>query len=173
MKGLVEAGEKLTIGKYGQVLGAGCTQTAVMMGFMGAQFALAQVIINAPQFGLLTGWFVDIPGHPYVGYSVAAAISGFFAGSSVAGMQMASAIYTPLMETLGITAPAMHRIAAFAVSILDTIPINGAVIATTTTCKLKMKESYPAIAATTVINVTVAMIVVVIMCILFPGMTQV
>ena len=77
------------------------------------------------------------------------------------------------METLGITAPAMHRIAAFAVSILDTIPINGAVIATTTTCKLKMKESYPAIAATTVINVTVAMIVVVIMCILFPGMTQV
>lgn len=173
MKGLVEAGEKLTIGKYGQVLGAGCTQTAVMMGFMGAQFALAQVIINAPQFGLLTGWFVDIPGHPYVGYSVAAAISGFFAGSSVAGMQMASAIYTPLMDTLGITAPAMHRIAAFAVSILDTIPINGAVIATTTTCKLKMKESYPAIAATTVINVTIAMIVVVIMCILFPGMTQV
>ena len=173
MKGLVAEGEKLTIGKYGQVLGAGCTQTAVMMGFMGAQFALAQVIINAPQFDLLTGWFVDIPGNPYIGYSVAAAVSGFFAGSSVAGMQMASAIYTPIMDTLGITAPAMHRIAAFAVSILDTIPINGAVIATTTTCKLKMKESYPTIAATTVINVAIAMAVVVAMCIMFPGMTQV
>lgn len=72
-------------------------------------------------------------------------------------MQMASAIYGPIAEGLGITAPAMHRIAAFAVSILDTIPINGAVIATTTTCKLKMKQSYPAIAMTTVINVAVAM----------------
>lgn len=163
---------KLTPGKYNKILGNGCLQTATMMGFMGAQFALAQVVINAPQFGLLTGWFTDIPGHPYWGYSIAAAISGFFAGSSVAGMQMASAIYTPLAETLGITAPAMHRIAAFAVSILDTIPINGAVIATTTTCRLKMKESYPTIAMTTVINVTVAMVVVVIMCIAFPGMTM-
>ncbi len=172
-KGIKGKDERLTLGKYNQVIGAGCTQTAVMMGFMGAQFALAQVVINAPQFDALTGWFTMIPGPPYVGYSVAAALSGFFAGSSVAGMQMASAIYTPLAEQLGITAPAMHRIAAFAVSILDTIPINGAVIATTTTCKLKMKQSYPAIAMTTVINVTVAMFVVVVMCTLFPSMCQV
>ena len=104
---------RLSVGKYGQVIGAGCTQTAVMMGFMGAQFALAQVVINAPQFGALTGWFTKIPGNPYIGYSVAASLGGFFAGSSVAGMQMASAIYVPIAESLGITAPAMHRIAAF------------------------------------------------------------
>lgn len=163
---------RLTGSKYGQVIGAGCTQTAVMMGFMGAQFALAQVVINTPQFDTLTGWFTKIPGNPYIGYSVAASLGGFFAGSSVAGMQMASAIYGPIADSLGITAPAMHRIAAFAVSILDTIPINGAVIATTTSCKLKMKQSYPAIAMTTVINVTVAMIVVAFMCAAFPGLCQ-
>ena len=168
--GLKEEGERLTLGTYNQVLGGGCTQTAVMMGFMGAQYAFAQVVIAAPGFDLLTGWFQNIPGPGYVGYSICAAISGFFAGNAVAGMQMSAAIYTPVMEELHMTAPAMHRIAAFAVSILDTIPINGAVIATTTTCKLKMKQSYPAIAMTTVINVAIAMFVVVILCIAFPWM---
>lgn len=133
---------------------------------------LAQVVIAAPGFDLLTGWFQKIPGPGYIGYSICAAISGFFAGNAVAGMQMSAAIYTPLMDQLNMTAPAMHRIAAFAVSILDTIPINGAVIATTTTCKLKMKQSYPTIAMTTVINVAIAMAVVVAMCIAFPWMCQ-
>ena len=143
-----------------------------VLALMGAQYAFAQVVIAAPGFDLLTGWFQKIPGPGYIGYSICAAISGFFAGNAVAGMQMSAAIYTPLMDQLNMTAPAMHRIAAFAVSILDTIPINGAVIATTTTCKLKMKQSYPTIAMTTVINVAIAMFVVVFMCIAFPWMCQ-
>ena len=170
--GLKPEGERLKLGTYNKVLGDGCTQTAGMMGFMGAQYAFAQVVIAAPGFDLLTGWFQKIPGPGYIGYSICAAISGFFAGNAVAGMQMSAAIYTPLMDQLNMTAPAMHRIAAFAVSILDTIPINGAVIATTTTCKLKMKQSYPTIAMTTVINVAIAMAVVVAMCIAFPWMCQ-
>lgn len=47
-RGIKGKDQRLTIGKYNQIIGAGCTQTAVMMGFMGAQFALAQVVINTP-----------------------------------------------------------------------------------------------------------------------------
>ena len=102
--------------------------------------------------------------------SASATFSGFLAGNAVTGIQLSSGIFMPLLGQISISPAAMHRIGCFAISILDTIPINAAVISGLATCGLTHKEGYGPIFRTTVLYIFFGMLAVILMCVLFPGL---
>lgn len=96
---------------------------------MAAQMGYAAIVSATSAFGMVIGIFSGLPLPAELTFGIFASISGFLSGDSIAGLAFSSNVFLPMAETIGVSAGAMHRIALFAVSILDTIPICGGVIA--------------------------------------------
>ena len=107
--------------------------------------------------------------HTRKGRPLIAALSGFLCGDSIAGLAMSSGVYLPQAEAIGMSAEAMHRIALFAVSILDTIPICGGVIAMLKAANMTHKEGYGPIFRTSVVYPFVGMAVCILVCMIVPA----
>lgn len=139
---------------------------------MAFQQGLATVIQATSGFAFLSRGLTDLAMNtsPYLSYALSATFSGFLAGNAITGIQLSSGVFMPLVGQIGITPAAMHRIGCFAISILDTIPINAAVISALATCGLTQKEGYGPIFRTTVLYIVFGMLAVILMCILFPGL---
>lgn len=142
---------------------------------MAFQQGLATVIQATSGFAFLSRGLTDLALNtsPYLSYALSATFSGFLAGNAITGIQLSSGVFMPLVGQIGITPAAMHRIGCFAISILDTIPINAAVISALATCGLTQKEGYGPIFRTTVLYIVFGMLAVILMCILFPGLCAV
>ena len=87
-------------------------------------------------------------------------------GGSTTGQSIVLPIVQPILESKGLAASVMHRIATFAATTLDSLPHSGTILMTVTYSDLKMKDSYPAIFVTT----TVATTIVTLLLWLFPWM---
>jgi H+/gluconate symporter-like permease len=155
---------------YVNIADSGAMQASLVIIFMVVQMGLATVIQSTQAFAFVSGIFADMPTHPLVRFASAASLTGFLAGNAITGIQFSADIFLPLAETLGLSANAMHRISCFAVSILDTVPINGAVISSLVTCGLSHKEGYFPIFMTTLLNIFVGLVVVVLMLMAFPAL---
>lgn len=139
---------------------------------MAIQMGLATVIQASSGFAYLSELFTTMAmkAHPLIAWATSASLSGFLAGNAVAGLQLSAGIFAPVAEQIGLSLPAAHRIGCFAISILDTIPINAAVISALMTCGLTHKEGYGPIFRTTVLYIFFGMVAVILMCLLFPGL---
>ena len=157
---------------YTDIAGDGINAGAAIFIPMAFQQGLATVIQGTNGFAHLSGLLTDLAVNtsPYLSYAISATFSGFLAGNAVAGIQLSSSIFMPLLGQVAISPAAMHRIGCFAISILDTIPINAAVISGLVTCGLTHKEGYDPIFRTTVLYIFFGMLAVILMCILFPGL---
>ena len=124
------------------------------------------------RLGFLTEIFTNMANktNAIVAWATSASLSGFLAGNAIAGLQLSAGIFAPIADQIGLSLPAAHRIGCFAISILDTIPINAAVISGLMTCGLTHKEGYMPIFRTTVLYIFFGMIAVIAMCLLFPGL---
>jgi H+/gluconate symporter-like permease len=142
---------------------------------MAFQQGLATVIQATDGFGYLSNALTNLALNtsPYLSYALSATFSGFLAGNAITGIQLSAGIFMPLLGQIAISPAAMHRIGCFAISILDTIPINAAVISGLATCGLTHKEGYGPIFRTTVLYIFFGMLAVILMCILFPGLAAV
>jgi H+/gluconate symporter-like permease len=65
---------------------------------------------------------------------------------------------------------AMHRIASFCGTTLDTLPTNAGFIALTGLAKRPASETYKYVGFCTVVNTTIATFVVTLLLTLFPGL---
>ena len=139
---------------------------------MALQMGLATVIQATNGFAVLSDIFSGMAQtvHPLIAWATSASFSGFLAGNSIAGLQLSAGIFAPIADNIGLSMAAAHRIGCFAISILDTIPINAAVISALATCGLTHKEGYWPIFRTTVLYIFFGMVVVVAMCMLFPSL---
>ena len=139
---------------------------------MAIQFAFANVIQATDGFAYISELLTNLALNTssYLSYAISASLIGFLAGNATTGIQLSSGIFMPLLDQISITPAAMHRIGCFAISILDTIPINAAVISGLVTCGLTHKEGYGPIFRTTVLYIFFGMLAVILMCILFPGL---
>ena len=160
---------------YMDMIGQGITAGGMIFIPMAFQQGLATVIQATNGFAYLSKLLTDLAMNtsPYLSYSLSATFSGFLAGNAVAGIQLSSGIFMPLLGQIAISPAAMHRIGCFAISILDTIPINAAVISGLATCGLTHKEGYGPIFRTTVLYIFFGMLAVILMCILFPSLAAV
>lgn len=157
---------------YVDIVGQGISAGGMIFIPMAFQQGLATVIQGTNGFAYLSQLLTDLAMNtsPYLSYAISATFSGFLAGNAVAGIQLSAGIFMPLLGQISITPAAMHRIGCFAISILDTIPINAAVISGLMTCGLTHKEGYGPIFRTTVLYIFYGMLAVILMCILFPGL---
>ncbi len=157
---------------YVELAGAGISAGGIIFIPMAFQQGLATVIQATDGFAYLSNVLTNlaINTSPYLSYAISATFSGFLAGNAITGIQLSCGIFTPLLGTISITPAAMHRIGCFAISILDTIPINAAVISALATCGLTHKEGYGPIFRTTVLYIFFGMLAVILMCMLFPGL---
>lgn len=157
---------------YADIFGEGITKGGIIFIPMAVQQALATVIQGTEGFAYLSTVFTNLAMNvsPYLSFALSASFSGFLAGNAVAGIQLSSGIFMPLLGDIAISTAAMHRIGCFAISILDTIPINAAVISALATCGLTHKEGYGPIFRTTVLYIFFGMLAVILMCLLFPGL---
>ncbi len=157
---------------YMDIYGAGVTAGSATFIPMAFQQGLANVIQATAGFAFLSAAFTALAINisPYLSFALSASFTGFLAGNAVTGIQLSAGIFMPLLDQINISAAAMHRISCFAVSILDTIPINAAVISALMTCGLTHKEGYGPIFRTTVLYIFYGMLAVILMCLLFPGM---
>ncbi|MCR5784221.1 MAG: hypothetical protein K6G40_01075 [Eubacterium sp.] len=139
---------------------------------MAIQMALATLIQATNGYAFLSEIFTNMATstNALIAWATSASLSGFLAGNAIAGLQLSAGIFTPIAEQIGLSLPAAHRIGCFAISILDTIPINAAVISGLMTCGLTHKEGYMPIFRTTVLYIFFGMIAVIAMCMLFPGL---
>ncbi len=157
---------------YMDLVGAGITAGGAIFIPMAFQQGLATVIQSTNGFAYLSEALSNLAVNtsPYLSYAISATFSGFLAGNAVTGIQLSAGIFLPLLDQIAISPAAMHRIGCFAISILDTIPINAAVISGLATCGLTHKEGYGPIFRTTVLYIFFGMLAVILMCILFPGL---
>jgi len=155
---------------YVELAGNGANQASIIIIFMVAQMGLASVVQLTDGFAFISNAFTSMPVPPIIQFSSAASLTGFLAGNAITGIQFSADIFLPIADSIGISAGAMHRISCFAVSILDTVPINGAVISALFTCGLTHKQGYFPIFVTTLLNIFVGLSVVVAMLMLFPWM---
>lgn len=157
---------------YMDIVGQGITAGGMIFIPMAFQQGLATVIQGTKGFNYLSNLLTDLALNtsPYLSYAISATFSGFLAGNAVTGIQLSAGIFMPILDQLSISPAAMHRIGCFAISILDTIPINAAVISGLMTCGLTHKEGYGPIFRTTVLYILYGMLAVILMCILFPGL---
>lgn len=157
---------------YVDIVGQGISAGGMIFIPMAFQQGLATVIQGTNGFAYLSQLLTDLALNtsPYLSYAISATFSGFLAGNAVTGIQLSAGIFMPLLGQISISPAAMHRIGCFAISILDTIPINAAVISGLMTCGLTHKEGYGPIFRTTVLYIFYGMLAVILMCILFPGL---
>ncbi len=157
---------------YVDLIGAGINAGGAIFIPMAFQQGLATVIQSTNGFAYLSEALSSLAVNtsPYLSYAISATFSGFLAGNAVTGIQLSAGIFLPLLDQIAISPAAMHRIGCFAISILDTIPINAAVISGLATCGLTHKEGYGPIFRTTVLYIFFGMMAVILMCILFPGL---
>ena len=157
---------------YVDIVGQGISAGGMIFIPMAFQQGLATVIQDTNGFAYLSQLLTDLALNtsPYLSYAISAIFSGFLAGNAVTGIQLSAGIFVPLLGQISISPAAMHRIGCFAISILDTIPINAAVISGLMTCGLTHKEGYGPIFRTTVLYIFYGMLAVILMCILFPGL---
>lgn len=160
---------------YVDIVGQGISAGGMIFIPMAFQQGLATVIQGTNGFAYLSQLLTDLALNtsPYLSYAISATFSGFLAGNAVTGIQLSAGIFMPLLGQISISPAAMHRIGCFAISILDTIPINAAVISGLMTCGLTHKEGYGPIFRTTVLYIFYGMLAVILMCILFPGLAAV
>lgn len=157
---------------YMDMIGQGITTGGMIFIPMAFQQGLATVIQATGGFAYLSELLTNLALNtsPMLSYAISASFSGFLAGNAITGIQLSAGIFMPLVGQITLTPAAMHRIGCFAISILDTIPINAAVISGLATCGLTHKEGYGPIFRTTVLYIFFGMLAVIAMCLLFPGL---
>ena len=113
--------------------------------------------------------------HPILGWPLIRGVVVFL-DSMVKGMQALTysadllPLIAPKLLDLGLNVNAIHRIACFAATTLDSMPYSGAILMLLPMCRMKLKEIYPPMFITTVIATTCGTIAVIVMCALFPGL---
>jgi H+/gluconate symporter-like permease len=128
------------------------------------------VVGKTEAFAQLSGSLAAMGGPPLLIAMFAFMIVTAICGSGPAAMGAGLPIFSDTFASMGVNLSALHRVAAFCGTTLDTLPTNAGFIAATSLARRPPNQSYKYVGITTVINTTIATLVVTILLILFPNM---
>ncbi|MCL2616772.1 MAG: GntP family permease [Defluviitaleaceae bacterium] len=104
------------------------------------------IVQFVPGFTTLVDLLVGIPGTPLLSLAIAVTTVAGATGSASGGLGIALTAladqYIYIAARDGISLEAMHRIAAMASGVMDTVPHNGAILTLLAVCGMTHKESY-------------------------------
>ena len=163
----------------GRVLLKGCRTLidAIGSGAQDGGFAIL-LIASGSAFSTMMGathgctaimnWATNLPLPMLLTFSIAIVILTFLSGTPGC-MIIAAPVFLPLAAQLGISNGVLMRIAVFGQCVLDTLPINGAILIVMAQSGLSMREGYPGVFKTTVLYMFVGTVVVTALAMIAPG----
>lgn len=140
-----------------------CLSSAALAGF-------GSVVQATASFKQFSAALTAIDGPPLFIAMFAIIFVTAICGSGPAAIGAALPMFKDTFVAMNINMSALHRIAAFSATTLDTLPTNAGFIAATGLAKAEAKQSYKYVGMCTVINTTIATVVVTLMLTVFPGL---
>lgn len=132
--------------------------------------AFASVVGASQGLNVVLDALISLPIPTVIVFAAVIIVFTFLSGSPGC-MIVAAPVFLPLLDQMGGIGPAgLMRIAVFGQCVLDTLPMNGAILIVTASSGLTMKESYPGIFRTTVLYMFIGTVVVTALAMLFPGL---
>lgn len=130
--------------------------------------AFAAVLSASNGCTAIMNWATGLPLPTLITFSLAIIILTFLCGSPGC-MIIAAPIFLPIAAELGISNGVLMRVAVFGQCVLDTLPMNGAILIVMAQSGLSMKEGYPGVFKTTVLYMFLGTILVTLLALIAPG----
>lgn len=140
-----------------------CFASAALSGF-------GAIVKETAAFVQASTALTSIQGEPLFIAMIAIMIITGICGSGPAGIGAALPMFKDTFVAMGINMSALHRVAAFAATTFDTLPTNAGFIAAAGLASTTTKDSYKYVGVCTVLNTSIATIVVTLLLVLFPGL---
>lgn len=153
-----------------KLLRPGASNTKKNVIAVAAICGFAGVVTNTEAFTTMLNAITGINMSPMLICAVVVSIMCMLTGGSSTGQLISLPLIAPKLLDLGLNVNAIHRIACFAATTLDSMPYSGAILMLLPMCRMKLREIYPPMFITTVIATTCGTIAVIVMCALFPGL---
>jgi H+/gluconate symporter-like permease len=128
------------------------------------------VVGKTEAFGQLSGALSSLGGPPLLLAMFAFMIVTGICGSGPAAMGAGLPIFSNTFAAMGVNLSALHRVVSFCGTTLDTLPTNAGFIAATGLAKRPANESYKYVGVCTVLDTTIATVVVTLLLIIFPNL---
>lgn len=129
-----------------------------------ALVGFGSVVQSTSSFQIIVNSVTSLDGvPPLLLLAISVAVIVGITANGTGGISMALPLLQPIFAPLGVSAAAMHRVATFASTTLDTLPTNAGVIALMSMVGTTTKEAYKPILVTTVIIPAIGTLVVILM----------
>lgn len=133
-------------------------------------FGIGSVIMAAPACATLTNIVKAIPGPALISCTIMLILLVGLCADPKAGVSIGVPISLEIYGGMGVSAGAIGRIAAFSMSVLDSLPIAAGMPMIISMCDLEFKEGYKPVFQTTVLSTLFGTLAAMIVLILFPGL---
>ena len=153
-----------------ELISTGAADSIHMSLTVAAICGFAGVVTNTEAFTTMLNAITGINMSPMLICAVVVAVMCMLTGGSSTGQLISLPLIAPKLLDLGLNVNAIHRIACFAATTLDSMPYSGAILMLLPMCRMKLREIYPPMFITTVIATTCGTVAVIVMCALFPGL---
>ena len=146
---------------------AACTSGVLIMASM---TGFAAVIKSTAGFQSFLDAFIAMNLNPYIKVIVCIAGLACLTGAASTGILLVLPEVAPGFIASGISANAIHRIATFSASTLDSLPSCGGLLMLCDFADIKVKDAYPATFVVSIVATTLGTIAVTLMLALFPAL---
>ena len=150
-------------------LGSGAQDGGFAILLIASGSAFSMVLGSTEGCAALMQGATALPLPTLITFAVAIIVLTFVSGTPGC-MIIAAPIFLPIAARMGISNAVLMRIAVFGQCVLDTLPINGAILIVMSQAKLTMKEGYPGVFKTTVLYMFIGTVVVTALAMLAPGL---
>ena len=152
------------------LLGQGATNSCVVLIAGAVMGGFGAVVSSSSAFTVISNAVVNFPRPKLFAAGIAIMIVVCVCGSGPAGLATALPMFGTAFAAAGVNLAALHRVASFAATTLDSLPTNAVYLALTKLTGITVKESYRYVFFTTVCSTTIGMFIVAILCTVFPGL---
>jgi len=157
--------------KFFKAMEGAVANTCIVLLSAGAVAGFGSVVAVTDSFAQLSNQLTSMSGMPPLFIAmIAIIVITAVCGSGPAGLGASLPMFSQTFAVMGINMSALHRVAAFSATTLDTLPTNAGFIAAAGIANTTVKKSYKYVGVCTVINTTIGTVIVTLLLILFPGL---
>ena len=152
------------------VISRGCVTSLSPVISICAVIGFSEVVQSTPAFDQVINAISHWEINPYILLIITVSLMCMLCGGTATGQAIAVPIIAPIVNKMGVSLAAIHRISSYAGAILDTMPYAGTVVMAHSYCDVKLKDGYPAVFMITVVATAINACFTALICALFPAL---
>lgn len=149
-------------------IGAGAQDGGFAILLIASGSAFSSVLGATNGCAAIMQWATSLPLPTLITFAITIIVLTFLCGSPGC-MIIAAPVFLPIAAQLGLSNEVLMRVAVFGQCVLDTLPINGAILIVIAQSGLTMKEGYPGVFKTTVLYMFFGTVLVTALALIAPG----